>query len=35
VARRIYLRISREQLMRAVALLLLGSGGSLIWRALN
>lgn len=35
VARRIYLRISRDQLMRAVALLLLGSGASLIWRALT
>ena len=35
VARRIYLRISREQLMRAVALLLLASGTSLIWRALT
>ena len=35
VARKIYLRISRDQLMRAVALLLLGSGASLIWRALT
>ena len=35
VARRIYLRISREQLMRAVALLLLASGASLLWRALT
>ena len=33
VARRIYLRISREQLMRAVALLLLATGSSLIFRA--
>jgi uncharacterized membrane protein YfcA len=35
VARKIYLRISRDQLMRAVALLLLASGASLIWRALG
>ncbi len=35
VARKIYLRISRDQLMRAVALLLLASGASLIWRALT
>jgi uncharacterized membrane protein YfcA len=35
VARRIYLRVSREILMRAVALLLLASGSSLIWRALG
>ena len=34
VARKIFLRISREALMRAVALLLLASGTSLIWRAL-
>ena len=34
VARKIFLRISREALMRAVALLLLASGASLIWRAL-
>ncbi len=34
VARKIYLRISRDQLMRAVALLLLATGASLIWRAL-
>jgi len=33
VARRIYLRISRDALMRAVALLLLVSGASLISRA--
>jgi uncharacterized membrane protein YfcA len=32
-ARRIFLRISREALMRAVALLLLASGASLIFRA--
>jgi uncharacterized membrane protein YfcA len=35
VAQRIYLKISREALMRAVAVMLLGSGGSLIWRALG
>jgi hypothetical protein len=35
VAKRIFLRISRELLMRAVAVLLLGSGGSLLWRALG
>ena len=35
VARRIFLRISRDALMRAVALLLLASGASLIWRALT
>ena len=33
VARKIFLRISREALMRAVALLLLASGASLIFRA--
>jgi uncharacterized membrane protein YfcA len=33
VARRMYLRISREQLLRAVALVLLATGGSLILRA--
>ena len=33
VARKIYLRISREQLMRAVAVLLLATGTSLIFRA--
>jgi len=33
VARRIFLRISRDALMRAVALLLLASGASLIFRA--
>jgi uncharacterized protein len=33
IARRIFARISREALMRAVALLLLASGGSLIFRA--
>lgn len=35
VARRIFLRISRDHLMRAVALLLLASGVSLIWRAVT
>jgi uncharacterized membrane protein YfcA len=35
VARRLYLRISRETLMRAVALILLVSGGSLLVRALH
>ena len=35
VARRIFLRISRDALMRAVALLLLASGASLIWRAIT
>ena len=34
VARRVYLRISREILMKAVSLMLLASGGSLVWRAL-
>jgi uncharacterized protein len=34
VARRIFRRISRDALMRVVALLLLASGGSLIFRAL-
>jgi uncharacterized membrane protein YfcA len=34
VAQRVYFRISREALMKAVAVLLLASGGSLIWRAL-
>jgi len=33
VARKIFLRISRDALMRAVALLLLASGASLVWRA--
>ena len=35
VARHIYLRVSREALMRAVALMLLASGSSLIYRALG
>jgi len=34
VARKLYLQISREMLMRAIALMLLASGGSLIARAL-
>lgn len=35
VARRVFLRISREALMRAVTLMLLASGGSLVFRALG
>jgi len=35
VGRRIFLKVSKEQLMRAVAVLLLGSGGSLVFRALH
>ena len=35
VAQRIYLKISRDALMRAVAVMLLASGSSLIWRALG
>src|SRR5438067_2896829 len=35
IAKRLYLRISREALMRAVALILLASGGSLVLRALH
>ena len=35
VARRIFRRISRETLMRAVTLMLLASGGSLVFRALG
>ena len=35
VAQRIYLKISRDALMRAVAVMLLASGGSLIYRALG
>jgi uncharacterized membrane protein YfcA len=35
VARRIFRRISREQLMRVVSLLLIASGVSLVWRALS
>jgi uncharacterized membrane protein YfcA len=34
LARRLFLRISREQLMRAVTVMLLASGASLVWRAL-
>jgi uncharacterized membrane protein YfcA len=35
VAQRIYLKISRELLMKAVAVMLLASGSSLLWRALG
>jgi uncharacterized membrane protein YfcA len=35
VARKIFSRISRDALMRAVALLLLASGAALIWRAMS
>ena len=35
VAQRIYMKISREALFKAVALMLLASGSSLIWRALG
>ncbi len=35
VARHVYLRISREALMRTVALILLASGSSLVFRALH
>jgi uncharacterized membrane protein YfcA len=35
VAQRIYLRISREALLKAVAVMLLASGASLIWRSLS
>jgi len=35
VAQRIYLKISREALMKAVAVMLLASGASLIWRSLS
>jgi uncharacterized membrane protein YfcA len=35
VAKRLYRRISREALMRAVALILLASGGALVLRALH
>jgi uncharacterized protein len=34
LARQVFLRISREALMRAVALMLMASGASLLWRAL-
>jgi len=35
IAKRIYLRLPREALMRAVALILLASGGSLVLRAIH
>ena len=35
VGRRIFLRASRSVLLRVIAFLLLASGGSLVWRALN
>jgi len=35
VARRIFLKISREALMKAVSVMLLASGASLIWRSLT
>ncbi|MEA3193125.1 MAG: uncharacterized protein QOD26_1458 [Betaproteobacteria bacterium] len=35
LGRKIFQRMPRELLMRVVAVLLLGSGGSLVWRALN
>lgn len=35
VAQRIYLKISRDLLMKAVAVMLLASGSSLLWRALG
>jgi uncharacterized membrane protein YfcA len=35
VARRLFLRISRDTLLRAVTLMLLASGGSLVYRALT
>jgi len=34
-ARRLFLKISRDGLLRAVSLMLLASGGSLVWRALG
>ncbi len=34
-ARRLFLKISRDTLLRAVSLMLLASGGSLVWRALG
>ncbi|HZC79698.1 MAG TPA: hypothetical protein VE258_18230, partial [Ktedonobacterales bacterium] len=34
-ARRLFLKISRATLLRAVSLMLLASGGSLVWRALG
>jgi uncharacterized membrane protein YfcA len=35
VSKRLYLRMSRDTLLRAVAVMLLASGGSLLWRALH
>jgi uncharacterized membrane protein YfcA len=35
VARRLFLRISRDTLLRAVTLMLLASGASLVWRAIG
>lgn len=35
LAKKVFLKISRDALMRAVALLLIASGSSLIWRALT
>src|SRR5688572_5049539 len=35
VSRKLYLRMSRDTLLRAVAVMLLASGGSLLWRALH
>jgi len=35
LARRVYLRVSREALLRAVSVVLLASGGSLVWRSLG
>jgi uncharacterized membrane protein YfcA len=35
VSRRLYLRMSRDLLLRAVSVMLLASGGSLLWRALH
>jgi uncharacterized membrane protein YfcA len=35
VARKVYMRISRDALLRAVAVMLLASGGSLVFRALS
>ncbi len=35
VSRKLYLKMSRDTLLRAVAVMLLASGGSLLWRALG
>jgi uncharacterized protein len=35
VSRKLYLRMSRDILLRAVAVMLLASGGSLLWRAVS